>query len=181
MAILKGLSNADYSGTSTKTVSGLTNVMVLHPVACGLAFIAFFAALGSSIVGALIASALAFLAWLVTLVVMVVDFVMWGIVKNQVNDNRGSTGASAKFDVAMWLVLAAMLALFFGMILVLFTCCSKRRKDRRAHGTTTKRRSRHSHSSVKHDAAYQGGFAGTPYRKKHFWQRSSRTQPVARY
>lgn len=157
--------------------------MVLHPVACGLAFIAFFAAIGSSIIGSLIASALAFLAWLVALVVTVTDFVAWGIVKNQVNDHRGNTGAHAKFDVAMWLVLAAMIALFFGMILVLFACCSTRRKNKRmGTTTTTTRRSRHSHSSVKHDPAYNGGYAGTPnggYRKKHFWQRSSKN--TARY
>lgn len=155
--------------------------MVLHPVACGLAFLAFLAACLSNVIGALVASALAFLAWLVALVVTVVDFVMWGIVKNQVKDNEGSTGASASFDTAMWLVLAAMVALFFGMILVLFACCSSRRKNKRS-GTTT-RHSRQSHSSVKHDAAYQqGGYnAPAPYRKKHFWQKSSRTAQPVRY
>lgn len=162
--------------------------MVLHPVACGLAFLAFIAALASNVIGALVASALAFLAWIVALVVTVTDFVAWGIVKNQVNDNRGSTGANAKFDTAMWLVLAAMIALFFGMILVLFACCSSRRKNKR-NGTTTTRRSRHERTSVKHDAAYQqGGYNGgaapygaAPYRKKHFWQKSSRSAQPVRY
>jgi len=151
-----------YSGASATTAKGLTRVQVLHPVGCGLAFLAFFTALGSSIVGSLVASLLAAGAFLITLIVTITDFVSWGIVKNQVNDRND--GNRATFEVAIWLVLVAMILLFFASFAVLFSCFSKRRKDRRT---------RRGHAS-KHDTAY-----GTPVRRKrHFWQRRER---VARY
>lgn len=161
--LLESANSADYGSAADATVRALTTVQVLHPVGAALAFIAFLAALGHSVVGALIASALSFLAWLVVLIVMVTDFVAWGIVKDKVNGN--DSNGYARFDTAMWCVLAAMVALFFATFVVLFTCCSQRRSGRAE-------RTRH----VKTDPAYGNGTTHTTHTrtKRHFWQRRER-------
>jgi hypothetical protein len=50
----------------------------LHPVASGLAFIAGLCAIGGWL-GSLIGTIIAILAWIITLVVMVIDFVVFGV------------------------------------------------------------------------------------------------------
>jgi hypothetical protein len=67
-----------FSRAGTATADSLTHAFILHPVACGLAFLAGFAAIGGWF-GSLIATMLALLAWVITLVVMVVDFVVFGV------------------------------------------------------------------------------------------------------
>jgi len=138
--------NTNFNTASVDTSKALTRVMILHPVACGLAFIAFLLALGAGVCGAVFASFVAAVAWVVTLVVMVTDFVAFGIIKNHVN--RDKSGSHARFGVGMWTILAAMILLFLATFIVLFTCFSSRmhRKDTvkteagYANGTTTKRR-----------------------------------------
>lgn len=102
--------------------------MVLHPVACGLAFLAFLASLGASVIGSLCAALISSVAWLVTLVVLITDFVAWGIVKKKVNDDGSS---SARYEVGIWTLLAAFVVLFLGTLLELLTCCSGRREKKR--------------------------------------------------
>jgi len=155
--IMEGIDNADYGSAATNTADGLTRVMILHPVACGLAFIAFLFALGAGICGALFASLIAAVAWVITLVVMVTDFVAWGIVKDKVNGD--GTGSHAVFGPAMWTILAAMILLFIATFIVLFTCFSARR-----HARTNR--------TSKID---NGGYAtGPTTTRRRFWQRSSR-------
>ncbi|OBT51417.1 hypothetical protein VE04_08716 [Pseudogymnoascus sp. 24MN13] len=113
---------------SKNTADALTRVMVLHPVACGLAFLAFLASLGASIFGSLCAALISSVAWLITLVVLITDFVAWGIVKKKVNDDGNS---HASFEVGIWTLLAAFVVLFLGTVLVLLTCCSGRREKKR--------------------------------------------------
>jgi hypothetical protein len=152
--IMSGIDHTTFDKAATDTTKALTRVMVLHPVACGLAFIAFLLALGAGFCGAIFASMVAAIAWLVTLVVMVTDFVLFGIIKRHVN-NDGS-GSHAYFSTGMWTILAAMIVLFFATFIVLFTCFSSRmhRQDR-----TTK----------------EAGYGGTTTtRRRHFWQRRSR-------
>lgn len=150
ITLLESYNVAQYGNAAKNTVQALTNVQILHPIACGLAFIAFFASLGTSVLGSLIASVLSFLTWLITLAVTVTDFVAWGIVKDNVGSNT-----YARFDTGMWCVLAAMIALFFATFLVLFSCCSLRRSNRVA---TTR--------DVKGDPAL-----GTTHHRRRFWQR----------
>lgn len=153
MKIMEGIDKTSYSSASVDTADGLTRVQILHPVACVLAFIAFLFAAGAGVCGALFASFIAAVAWIVTLVVMVTDFVGWGIVKDHVNGD--GSGSHAYFSVAMWLVLTAMLLLFFGVFIVLFTCFSARRHAR-------------ANRQVKaNDAGYATG-------RRRFWQRGSR-------
>jgi hypothetical protein len=153
-AIMSQIDQTTFNKASTDTTKALTRVMILHPVACGLAFIAFLFALGAGICGAIFASMVAAIAWIVTLVVMVTDFVLFGIIKNHVN--KDGSGSHAFYTVGMWTILAAMIILFFATFIVLFTCLSSRmhRQDR-----TTK------------EAGYGGTTTTT---KRHFWQRRNR-------
>lgn len=156
-SVMANIDGTHFSGAASNTADGLSNVMVLHPVACALSFIAFCLALGSGIFGALLASIFSAIAWLITLVVMATDFVMWGIVKNHVNDDK--SGSHAVFGVAMWCVLAAMVALFFGTFVVLFSCCSARR---------------HRRSERVGGAKSYANEGPTTTTRRRFWQRRSR-------
>lgn len=57
--------NFRLSRAGASTANALTHVMILHPVACGLNFIAFLLAVGASVVGSFLASMTALLAFLV--------------------------------------------------------------------------------------------------------------------
>jgi hypothetical protein len=88
---------------------------------------------------------------------------MFGIVRNEVNDN--STGRSASYGNAAWMVLAATVVLFFSVFFVLFSCC-------------TARRNRGSRSSRSREDGYgAGGYVGNGPQmgyaptKTHWWQR----------
>ncbi|ELR04514.1 hypothetical protein VC83_03203 [Pseudogymnoascus destructans] len=129
--LLDTLGAGDYGSASKNTADALTRVMVLHPVACGLAFLAFLASLGASIFGSLCAALISSVAWLVTLVVLITDFVAWGIVKKKVNDDGHG---HARFEVGIWTLLAAFVVLFLATLMVLLTCCSGRREKKRAGG-----------------------------------------------
>jgi Na+/H+-dicarboxylate symporter len=153
---MASIDGTGFSTVSGDTAKGLTRVMVLHPVACGVAFIAFLLALGSGFIGALLAAVVSAVAWIVSLVVLVTDFVAFGIVKNNVN--KDGTGSSAKFGPGIWTLLAAMILLFFATFIVLFSCCSSRR-HRNDVGNTK-------------EAGYVGGTTTT--RRRHFWQRKNR-------
>ena len=149
-----GFSTA-FSTSSSDTADALTKVMILHPIACGLAFIAFLLALGSGFFGSLLASMVSAVAFIVTLVVMATDFAWAGIIKNHVNSD--GTGNHAYYSVGMWTILAAMIVLFFATFIVLFSCCSSRRTNR-------------TNRTSKIDGAYANG---TTTRRRHFWQRSN--------
>ena len=58
---------------------GLTRAMILHPIACGLAFIAFLTSLGAGVIGSILGAMIAAVAWLVTLIVMAIDFTLFGV------------------------------------------------------------------------------------------------------
>jgi len=128
---LDGTQFSDYAVSTTKA---LTRAMVLHPIACGLNFIAFLLALGAGIVGSFLASLVALLAFVVTVVVMIIDFVMFSIIKNNVKDaNNGST---AEYGTAAWTILVAAICSLLGTVVVFLTCCSARLHKRRNHGVT---------------------------------------------
>jgi uncharacterized membrane protein len=103
--------------------------MVLHPIECGIAFIAFLLACGHSFVGSFVGAMVALLAWILTLVSLAVDFSLFGILHHHVNED--GSGSKAAFGIAIWCLLAAFICLFFGMIIVFFTCCANRRDKKR--------------------------------------------------
>jgi len=154
---LESVGTTDFNGAQINSSKALTRVMVLHPVACALAFIAFLFAAGSGVCGALLGAIAATIAWVVTVVVMATDFVLFGIIKSHINDD--GSGSHADFSTGMWTLVTAMIILFFGTIVVFFTCCSSKMH-------------RQNHTSSKH--AESGYANGTTVTRRHFWQRGSR-------
>ncbi|KAK8089433.1 hypothetical protein PG997_004394 [Apiospora hydei] len=129
-------SSIDLSDASAKTANALTRVMVLHPVACGLTFIAFLLALGAGVIGSFLASMVALLAFLVTVVVLVTDFVGLALIRNAVNK---SDQATARYGAGAWTLLASAVCQLLATIIVFFTCCSTRlHKKRNRNSTATK-------------------------------------------
>ncbi|KAI0012711.1 pali-domain-containing protein [Xylariaceae sp. FL0662B] len=129
--------SVDFSSNAATALRALTRVMILHPIATGLAFIAFLLALGAGVLGGLLASLVSLLTFLVTLVALVCDFVAFGIVRNEVNDlfddddNNGTAAASAHWGPAAWTLLASAICSFLATFVVFFTCCSARIHRRR--------------------------------------------------
>jgi len=123
--IISATTGQDYSNDALKA---LTRSLVLHPIAAGLAFIAFLIAALSHCIGFLFASFIAAIAWIITLVIVAIDFSIFGVVKNHVNGS--GTGASAEYGVAIWLTLAAFILLFFASITTCFACFTDRRSGR---------------------------------------------------
>jgi heme/copper-type cytochrome/quinol oxidase subunit 3 len=93
----------------------------------GISFFAFLVAACSDRLGFLFSAVLAFLAFLISLAALVVDFVLFSIVRNQINDN---TSARASFANATWMVVAATAVLFLASFVVCFSCCAGRREKR---------------------------------------------------
>jgi hypothetical protein len=149
MKIMQVIDRARYSTASVNTADGLTRVQILHPIACAIAFIAFLFSLGAGICGSFLASIIATIAWIITFIVLITDFISWGIVKNKVN--KDGSGSHAVFGTGMWTELAAMILLFFAAFLVLISCCGTRRRDRATNG---------------------GEPANTTTGKRRFWQRT---------
>lgn len=128
--------NVGFSQTAADTTRALTKAMILHPISCGLNFIAFLLALGSGVVGSLLASMVALLAFIVTVAIMIIDFVLFSIVRSNINDN---TDYNAYFGAAAWTTLASAICSLLGTIIVFLTCCSGRRRRRNnAAMTSTK-------------------------------------------
>lgn len=148
---MEQVDGTDFSTASRDTADSLTNVMILHPIACFVAFIAFLFAAGAGVIGSIFSAFVAAIAWIITLVVMATDFASFAIIKNKVN--KDGTGSHAVYGPAIWTVMAAMICLFFGMAIVLFTCCSARLHNR---GGASK---------------VESGYAGRTTTRRRFWQR----------
>lgn len=98
---------------SSSTIHNLTFTLILHPIAAGLSGLAvLFGLCGASYhrSGTVFMSLIAGLAFLCTLVVWVIDMVLWGIARNVLRAN----GVSAQYGNANWLTLGALVALFIG-------------------------------------------------------------------
>jgi hypothetical protein len=153
-AIMEAIDQTTFTTASIDTSKALTRVMILHPIACGLTFIAFLLAIGSGFCGAIFAASVAAISWIITVVVMATDFVAFGIIKNHVNSD--GSGSHATFSVGMWTILAAMIILFFGTFIVIFTCFSSRI---------------HRQNHTNKETGYVNNGTTT---RRHFWQRRSR-------
>ncbi|EJD39026.1 pali-domain-containing protein [Auricularia subglabra TFB-10046 SS5] len=115
---------------SSGVIHNLTYVLILHPIAAGLAGLSvLFGLCGAaySRVGTIFMSLSAALATLVTLVVWVVDMVLWGIARNRINDH-GPAGTRATYGNANWLVLGAFVALLLGFCAGAVGSCGRYRR-----------------------------------------------------
>jgi hypothetical protein len=94
-------------------IHNLTKTLILHPIAAGLSGLAVLFGLcgvGYHRSGTVLMSLSALLAFLVTLVIWVIDMVLWGIARSRIRDAAGSDGA-AQYGNANWLTLGALVAL----------------------------------------------------------------------
>ncbi|KAG8902852.1 hypothetical protein FRB99_004014 [Tulasnella sp. 403] len=95
------------------TIHNLTYVLVLHPIAAGLSFLAvLFGLCGAAYhrSGTILMSIATAVAAVVTLVAWVVDMVLFGITRNHL---RGQ-GYPAQYGNANWMTLGALVALLLG-------------------------------------------------------------------
>ena len=140
-----------------------TRALILHPIAAGIAFIAQIIALASNQFGFLCASLIVFLAFLVSMVCLVLDFALFGVVRNAINGNVA--GSPASYGNASWMVLGATAALLISTLFTLFACCcgGDRRSSRR-------------YGKGYHDSGYVGNepsMTQTGYspQRSHWWNR----------
>ncbi|KAI0528244.1 pali-domain-containing protein [Xylaria bambusicola] len=132
--IERNVGDTSFSDYAHDTARALTKVMVLHPIATGLAFISFVLAIGAGFVGSFLSALGAFITFLVTAVVLITDFVSFSIVKSAVNDSNDRVVAS--YGSASWTTLVAAILCLFASVILLFTCCSARihrRREARYH------------------------------------------------
>ncbi|RDB16913.1 hypothetical protein Hypma_002403 [Hypsizygus marmoreus] len=98
---------------NTSVIHNLTKALILHPIACGLAGLAFlFGLCGARYhrVGTIFMTLLSSLAALACLVAFVLDMVLFGITRNRLRD----AGVPASYGNANWLTLGALIALLLG-------------------------------------------------------------------
>ncbi|KAK0448340.1 pali-domain-containing protein [Desarmillaria tabescens] len=98
------------SSLNTSVIYNLTKTLILHPIAAGLAGLAFLFGLcgaGYHRAGTVFMSLLAALATLVTLVAWVIDMVLFGIARNNFRDQN----FDSQYGNACWLTLGALIAL----------------------------------------------------------------------
>lgn len=121
--------NTSFESISGGTSDAFTRIMILHPIACGVAFIAFLVSIAGGIVGSLVGALTAFVAWILTIVVLATDFTLFGVVRNHVNHDP--TNSKAYFGSAIWMLVASFMVLGLAMAILLFTCCVTRREEKR--------------------------------------------------
>ena len=79
VGVLTSVDNTQFGSAQRNTINNLTKAMILHPVAAVLAFIAFLISAGAGFFGSFLASGVAFIAWIVTLVIMAIDLAIFGV------------------------------------------------------------------------------------------------------
>ncbi|OAA72688.1 Signal transduction response regulator [Akanthomyces lecanii RCEF 1005] len=154
LALVRGIdSQVDNGSVGRNTASGLTRVMVLHPVGAVLSFVAFLlAVIGTHVISSFTASLLSGLTFIVTVVALACDFTALSIVHHRVNEVRGN---HATYGGALWCVVAALVTSFFATVIVFLSCCASKR------------------SKNKPDTVHkqEAGFADSTVPKRKFWQR----------
>ncbi|KAB5596494.1 SUR7/pali family protein [Ceratobasidium theobromae] len=112
---------------NTAVIKNLTYVLVLHPIAAGLAGLAVVFGLcgaASSRAGTIFMSLAAAIATVCTLVVFVIDMVLWGIARNRIRNE----GAQANYGNANWMVAGALAALLLGFCASVIGSCGRYRR-----------------------------------------------------
>jgi len=128
----KGLSY-DSGAVNSRIMYDLTKTLVLHPIASALSFFAFmFGVCGAFTyhrTGIVFMATLSFLAALVTLVIFVIDMVLFGITRTAFRRE----GVPASLGNANWLTLGALFALLLGFCASTLGLFGRYRKRRDGH------------------------------------------------
>ncbi|KAN0080111.1 hypothetical protein V8E55_009677 [Tylopilus felleus] len=125
LSIQNSANNTVYIG------SAWTLGLAVHPVACGVSFIALLLGLSQHITVTLFASLISFLAATLTLISFAIDIALYAYFKNQMGDL--GFGGKTITGPGFWLTFTAMILL----VLAGFTVCCGRRRDRMATATTS--------------------------------------------
>lgn len=128
--IMAAIDHTDVTDIEAGTSDSLTRAMILHPIACDVAFIAWIVSIGAGVIGSLFGVFAALVAWILCLIVLATDFSMFGILRHHINNDR--SGSHAYFSSAIWCLYVAFVLLFWAMIIVTFTCFSARREKKTA-------------------------------------------------
>ncbi len=115
-----------FSNAARDSANALSKVMILHPVATAICFISFLLNLGAGVVGSFLASVVALIAFVVTAIVCITDFVLFSIIKVDVNDPNTGNGGDAFYSTGIWTLLAAAILTLIAAIVTFITCCSTR-------------------------------------------------------
>lgn len=136
---LNAFIGANFGSGSRGTIRVLTRAMILHPLACVLAFFAFAASAASSVCGAIVAMMLAMSTFLLTIIAMACDFAWARLIRSRVNDNNFQ-GSTAEYRECIWFVLVSALFTLIASMLLLVSCCSSRNRNREKTTTSGRRR-----------------------------------------
>lgn len=79
MGVLRDLDGVNVSASTANDVHNLSRALILHPIACALAFFSIIAALASHRIGSLYACLLATLVTALTLAAMIIDWVNFDV------------------------------------------------------------------------------------------------------
>ncbi|GAA6034976.1 hypothetical protein JCM8097_002122 [Rhodosporidiobolus ruineniae] len=118
------------STSAEKAINATTSALVLHPVACGVSFLAFLVAACSDRLGYLFAALIAVLAAVIALISMVLDLVLFYVVKKWIKDH--DVPVTVEYSYGTWLTVAAFACLFVGVFATACACVTDRRHRRRA-------------------------------------------------
>ncbi|KAH6609578.1 hypothetical protein Trco_002924 [Trichoderma cornu-damae] len=135
-AALGQVTQLTFSKSDRDSTRILTRVLVLHPVAAGLTFLAFLLCLGTSFLGSFVASLFSALALVATIIALASDFAGFEIIKHAVN-TRGPSNLEAHWGPAVWCIVAAGALTLIATVLIFVTCCAGRvKKSRSRRGKT---------------------------------------------
>ncbi|BGP29409.1 hypothetical protein JCM10296v2_001148 [Rhodotorula toruloides] len=119
------------SNTAENAIEATTKALILHPIACGVSFLAFLIAAVSDRLGFICAALIAFVAMLCAAVAMVLDIVLFYVLKAYLEKNNIGSLVSVSYSVGTWTTVTAFCCLFIGMFFTLCACITDRRRRRR--------------------------------------------------
>ncbi|KAG6907754.1 hypothetical protein DXG01_007508 [Tephrocybe rancida] len=126
-----GISNAEKTA-NVLIGSSWTRGLAVHPVATGVAFIAFLLSFSLHHAVTLAASLLAFLASVLALIAFAIDIALFAYLKHQVN-KLPKVNAKTTIGVGFWLTFVSFLLLIFGGATV---CFGRRHRNKRTNAAT---------------------------------------------
>ncbi|GAA5821769.1 hypothetical protein JCM10212_004797 [Sporobolomyces blumeae] len=118
------------SQSTQDTVRAVTKAFVVHPIACGLAFLAFLIAACSDRIGFLFASFVTFFVFIVTVACVVLDIVFFYVVRRYIEDNF-DVNVDINYSAGTWITVAALACEFVAFFATCCACCTARRNRRR--------------------------------------------------
>ncbi|KAK0240237.1 hypothetical protein EDD85DRAFT_824808 [Armillaria nabsnona] len=103
---------------------GSAGALVLHPIACGLAFLAFLSSLfilcrGTGRMPSLCTLGIGLVAAILTTIAFLIDVIVVAIIRHRVNDETDGQ-LQLTWGNAVWMVLGATVALWLGIV---GSCC----------------------------------------------------------